>query len=232
MSNRWSKWWWLQFYFLPSWSPEELRAAASLAMTALVAFLVEWAFFTFLVSVFKFEFETTLAIAFLVVLLLFGRSNARIAAELFPNTVGKGDAAAARRLGGTVYFPDESPGIWWVSYRSAGGRSHEEAFVIKVVYCIAMPILFPTLIVLPPVLRFLFEFDKRTSILATMITMLPLAFFIGRRFCSWMWPDESRIADVNAWASFNRANRKRNADGVLLPSRPSPPPHPWPSRPN
>jgi hypothetical protein len=43
-----------------------------------------------------------------------------------------------------------------------------------------------------------------------MVTILPLAFFSGRRFCAWMWPDISMKADVNAWTRFNRRNRIRN----------------------
>jgi hypothetical protein len=49
-----------------------------------------------------------------------------------------------------------------------------------------------------------FDVSKRTSILATMVTMLPLSFFIGRKLTAWMWPDVVRRADENAFARFNR----------------------------
>jgi hypothetical protein len=210
MPARWSKWWWFQLYSLPAWSADERRAAIVHAVTALAVFLVTWATFAFFIAAMKFEFNVTLIVSFLIVLLGLGRTIARVADNIFPDTVAKGDQAAARRVGSKVYFPDESPGIWWTSYRTMGNKSQEEDFVVRVVYCVALPILFPTLLILPPLLRILFELDKRTSILATMVTTVPLAFVFGRKICAWGWPDISGKADANAWARFNRRNRIRN----------------------
>jgi hypothetical protein len=210
MPARWSKWWWLQIYALPAWSADERRAAVVRAVTALAVFLLTWTAFAYFIAAMKFEINQTLIISFLIVLIALGRTIARIADDIFPGTVAKGDQAAARRVGGTLYFPDESPGLWWVSYRTMSNNSQEENFVIRIVYCVALPILFPTLLILPALLRILFELDKRTSIIATMVTMVPLAFFGGRKICAWVWPDISRKADAIASARFNRRNRIRN----------------------
>jgi hypothetical protein len=171
MTPRWSKWWWLQIYSIPAWSADERRAVIALAVTGLLVFSIAWTAFALLIAAMKFELGETLSISFLIVLIGLGRTIARIADDFFPDLVAKGDEAAARRIGGTVYFPDESPGIWWASYRSMSSQSQEENFVIRVVYCVAMPILLPTLIVLPPLLRIMFEVDKRTSVIATLVTM-------------------------------------------------------------
>jgi hypothetical protein len=99
MSARWSKWWWLQISSIPAWSADERRAAVVLAVTGLVGFLITWTAFAFLIAAMKFELGETLILSFLIVLITLGRTIARVADNVFPVIVAKGDEEAARRVG-------------------------------------------------------------------------------------------------------------------------------------
>jgi len=203
MSARWSKWWWLQIYLIPAWSADERRAAVAFVVTLLAAFLFMASFLTFYIAMLKFELYVTLTAAIAISLLATIPNCRGMASELFPNTIKKGDEAAAERVGCKVLLPDESPGLWWIDYRSTYGRSPEEIFTRNAIFCIALPTCFPLLIFFPRHLMDWFDVGKRTSILATLVAIVPLGFFIGRKLTAWMWPDVVRKADENAFARFN-----------------------------
>jgi hypothetical protein len=204
MSVRWSKWWWLQIYSIPTWSADERRAAGAFGATFLAAFLFMGSLLGFYISILKFELYVTLTASIAISLWLVIPNVHGMASEIFPGTIKKGDEAAAKRAGGTVFLPDESPGLWWIDWRATYNRSDEETFTRRVIFCIALPIFFPAALFFPPHLMVWFDVSKRTSILATLVTMLPLCFFIGRKLTAWMWPDVVRRADENAFARFNR----------------------------
>jgi hypothetical protein len=209
MSVRWSKWWWLQIYSIPTWSADERRAAGVFGATFLAAFLFMGSFLAFYISVLKFELYVTLT-ASIAISLWVAIANVRgMASEVFPGTIRKGDEAAAKRLGGTVVLPDESPGLWWINYGAGTNKiSPEEKFTRIAIFFIAMPIFFPAALFFPPHLMVWLDVSKRTAILATMVTMLPLSFFIGRKLTACMWPDVVRRADENAFARYNYRKHK------------------------
>jgi hypothetical protein len=208
MSVQWSKWWWLQIYSIPRWSPDERRAASAFAVTFLVAFLFMGSLLSFYISVLRFELYVTLTASIAISLWLATSSVRRMASEFFPGTIKRGDEAAAKRLGGTVFLPDENPGLWWIDYNATYNRSNEETFTVRVIFCIALPLCFLALISVPPRLQVLLDVSKRASILATFALVVPLCFFIARRLTAWMWPDVVRRADANAFARYNHHMHK------------------------
>jgi hypothetical protein len=205
MSVRWSKWWWLQIYSIPTWSADERRAAGAFGVTFLATFLFMGLVFCYFIWRLQFTLNVALIGSAAISLFFATRYVRGMASDFFPDTVRKGDQAAAKRVGGTVILPDESPGLWWTDYGPGANykRSHEETFTRNAIFLIALPLLYPAILYLPPLLMVWFDVSKRTSILATMVTMLPLSFFIGRKLTVWMWPDVVRRADENAFARFN-----------------------------
>jgi hypothetical protein len=204
MSTRWSKWWWLRLYLILTWSADERRAAAAFYGTFLTSFLFMGGIMTFYISTLKFDLNVTLSASIAISLLIAVPRIRGLASEIFPATVKNGDEAAAKRVGGKVFLPDESPGLWWINFGAGTGMiSREEQFVRIAIFLIAMLIFCPSALYFPPHLMVWLDVSKRTSILATMVTMLPLSFFIGRKLTTWMWPDEVRTADENAFARFN-----------------------------
>jgi hypothetical protein len=204
MPVRWSKWWWLQVYSIPTWSADESRAAGVLGVTFLATFLFMGLVLGFFISRLEFALYVTLTASIAISLWIVIPSVRGIASELFTDTIRKGDDAAAKRLGGTVGSPDETPGLWWIYYGAGTNKiSREEQFTKAAIFFIAMPIFCPAALYFPPHLVVWFDVSKRTSILAIMVAMLPLSFFIGRKLSAWMWPDVVRKADQNAFARFN-----------------------------
>jgi hypothetical protein len=204
MSARWSKWWWLQIYSVPTWSADERRAAGAFGITFLATFLFMELVLGFFISKLQFALYVTLTASIAISLWMVISSIRGIASEVFPDTIRKGDEAAVKRLGGSVVLSDESPGLWWINYGAGSSKiSPEEKFTRIAIFFIAMPIFFPAAVYFPPHLVVWFDVGKRTSILATMVAMLPLSFFIGRKLSAWMWPDVVRKADENAFARFN-----------------------------
>jgi hypothetical protein len=203
MSTRWSKWWWLRFYLIPTWSADERRAAGVFCGTFLTTFLCAGPLFTFYISRLKFDLNVTLTASVAISLWATIPSVRGMTTYFFPVTVKRGDEAAAKRLGGTAVVPAQSPGLWWIDFHASRNFSRGERFTKLVIFLIAMLIFCPSALYFPPHLMDWFDVSKRTSILATMVTMLPLSFFIGRKLSTWIWPDVVRRADENAFARFN-----------------------------
>lgn len=203
MPNRWTKWWWLQLRSVSTWSGDERRAAAAIYGTLLVCFLFLTPVFAFYISRLKFDLNVTLIAAIAASLLSIVPSVRGLASQMFPSIVKKGDEAAANRVGDVVALPEGSPGLWWINYGAGTNMiSSEEQFVRIAIFIVAMLIFVPAVLYLPPHLIIWFEVSKRTSILATMATILPLSYFIGRKLIVQVWPDVARTADEKAWARF------------------------------
>ena len=212
MPAGWSKWWWLRLYLIPIWSADERRAAGAFCGTFLTSFLLVGGIITFNISMLKFDLNVTLITSIATSLLIVVPSIRGLANEIFPATIKIGDEAAAKRVGGEAFLPDESPGLWWINYGAGTNRiSREEQFVRIAIFLIAMLIFCPSALYFPQHLVVQLDVSKRTSILATMVTMLPLSFFIGRRLSTWIWPDVVRRADANAFARFN--HREQTSEG-------------------
>jgi hypothetical protein len=204
MSAQWSKWWWLKIYSISTWSPDERRAAGAIWGTFLVAFLLVASVFVVSISTLKFDPKVASVGAIAVSLLIVAPGMRGLASNFFPNTIKRGDEAAAKRTGGTVFLPEESPGLWWLTSDGIGPYSREERFIALMIFLIAMLIFCPTALYFPPRLMAWFDLSKRTAILSIMLTVGPLSYFIGRRLSTWLWPDATRTAHENAWARFNR----------------------------
>jgi hypothetical protein len=205
MSTGWTKWWWLRLQSFPIWSTAERRAAGAFYGIFLVSFLFATSAFAFYLSRLKFDLNVTLTAAIAVSLLAVIPSVRGLASKILPGIIEKGDQAAAERTDSTAFLPEQSPGLWWINYGAGTGEySREERFIMLMIFLIAMLVFCPTALYLPAHLMDWFDVSKRTSILTTMVTMLPLSYFISRRFSTWIWPEVTRRADENAWARFNR----------------------------
>jgi hypothetical protein len=205
MSVRWSRWWWLQIYSIPTWSADERRAAGAFAVAFLATFLLMGLAFGYFILRLQFTLNVALIGSAAFSLFFAARYVRGMASDFFPDTITKGDEAAAKRVGGKVSLPEQSPGLWWTDYGPGADykRSGEETFTRNAIFLIALPLSCPGLIYLPPLLMSWFHVTKRTSILAAVFIMVPLSFFIGRRLTAWMWPDVVRRADENALARVN-----------------------------
>jgi len=204
MPDRWTKWWWLRLQSVSTWSADERRAAGAVYGTLLVCFLFAAAGFAFYISRLKFDLNVTLVAAIAASLLAVVPNARGIASAIFPGIIKKGDEAAANRVGDVLVLPGESPGLWWINY-GAGTNiiSSEEQFVRVAIFIVAMLIFVPSALYLPRHMMIWFELSKRTSILSTLATTLPLSYFIGRKLIVQFWPEVARTADEKASARFN-----------------------------
>jgi hypothetical protein len=208
MSSQWSKWWWLRIFSIPRWSVDERRALGALGVIFLSIFLFAVLVIFKLLRGLDFEPHFSLA-ASIPIAILFAILNTRgIAGEIFPNAIRKGDDAAVERLGGSVFLPPEYPRLWWIDYRYTSRWSHEEQWTRNMIFVVALSIFVPSALFLVPHLMTWFGLSKRTSILLTMVTTLPLSFFIGRQFCVWRRPDFVKTADDNAVERYNRGQTR------------------------
>lgn len=202
----WSKWWWVQIYLIPRWSLDERRAFYAFSLVFLTIFLFGVLVSHILFSGLHFESYVTLAGSITIALYLAIPNIRGITSEMFSTIIKKGDEAAAKRVGGTVWLSDENPGLWWLDYRFTYRWSHEERWTRNAIFAIAFSIFVTSALFLIPHLTTWFEFSKRTSILITMVMWLPLSFYIGRQFCAWQWPEFVKRADDNAVARYNHRN--------------------------
>jgi hypothetical protein len=148
MSVRWSKWWWLQIYSIPTWSADERRAAGAFSVTFLATFLFMGLVLGYFILRLQFALNVALIASTAVSLFFVTRYVRGMATDFFPNTIRKGDEAAAKRVGGTVFLPDESPGLWWIDWAPGADykRSHEETFTRTAIFFIALPIFSPAIL--------------------------------------------------------------------------------------
>ena len=204
------RWWWLRLDLVPTWSPDERRAAGVFYGVFLATLLLVGAVLTFYISRLKFDPEMTLIASIGLSLLTVIPSLRGLATRIFPATIKCGDEAAAKRVGGEVILPEKGPGLWWINYGAGTNMiSRDEQFVRVAIFAIAMLVFCPSALYFPPHLMIWLDVSKRTSILATLVTMLPLSFVIGRKLSVWLWPDVVRRADENAFARFSHRELER-----------------------
>jgi hypothetical protein len=210
MTNQWSKWWWVRLDLIPIWSPDERRAAGVFCGVLLATLLIVGAVLNFYISRLKFDPAVTLIASLGFSLLVVIPSLRGLATRIFPATLKSGDEAAAQRAGGEVILPEKSPGLWWINYGAGTNMiSRDEQFIRVAIFAIAMLIFCPSALYFPSHLMIWLDVSKRTSIIATLVTMLPLSFLVGRKLSVWLWPDVARKADENALARFNHRELAR-----------------------
>ncbi|MGJ4945663.1 hypothetical protein ACQR1W_34240 [Bradyrhizobium sp. HKCCYLS1011] len=207
MPNQWSKWWWLRVSSIPHWSSDERRAAATFCVTCLVACLFLSVVFAGCISPLRFSFDLTLSVSFGIALLATVPNLRGLTTALFPNTIQKGDQAAADRVGGEVFLPDEKikPTLWWCDYHP--GASHniswEEQHIKIAIFLIAILIFFPCILYLPRYLMERFGLTQSSSLVAIILAILPLSLIVARKLSIRIWPDIARRAEENAVARCN-----------------------------
>ena len=95
---RWTKWWWLGFFGVQTWTIEERRARLVLLMIGLVSCVIALLLADAVLEWIVFERHIAAALAALASV-AFGFATARpIAAELYPEILKSGDENAFRRL--------------------------------------------------------------------------------------------------------------------------------------
>jgi hypothetical protein len=204
MPERWTKWWWLRLESVSAWSADQRRAASAVYGTLLVCFLFAASVFAFYISRLKFDLNVTLIAAIAASLFAVVPNVRGITSAIFPGIIKNGDEAAANRVGDVLVLPGESPGLWWINYGAGTNMiSSEEQFVRVAIFIVAMLIFVPSALYLPRHMMIWFELSKRTSILSTLATTLPLSYFIGRKLIVQFWPEVARTADEKASARFN-----------------------------
>jgi len=202
----WTKWWWIQMHPKATWSAEERRAARAFGLAFLGVFLLIGLCGLKLIWGLGFGFQTSLVVS-VVVGFLFAILNARgIASEISPNVVREGDDAAAKRLGGSVILPPEQffiRRLWWLDWRYTHRWSAEEQWTRNAI-CGFASVLFIVPIAFELQVLADFGFSKGASALALVFVQLPLAFYVSRQLCVWLWPDYVKRADDNAVRRSNR----------------------------
>jgi len=183
-----------------TWSAEERRAAGAFGLAFLAVFLfIGLCSFNFVWGL-AFSVQTSLVVSILLAF-LFGILNARgIASEISPIVIKEGDDAAAKRLGGAVVLPPEEffiRRLWWLDWRYTHRWSAEEQWTRNAI-CGFASILFIVPIAFELWVLADLGFGKRASALALVFVQLPLAFYLSRQLCVWLWPDYVKRADDNA----------------------------------
>ncbi len=198
--------WWLRIDQVGAWSREEFKAAAAIWLTlaGIATFIGLIAFLYLHILGFGREVCFVGALFFAMISCVHFR---RAAGELFPNITMIGDQRAAKRLGLDLPLLSELPArnsLWWIDSRFVFGGSREERHLAIAIWFVAAIIFTPSSLLGITYLQNDFGLSKRAAILLVMATLLPLAFYIGRQLCEWLWPDFVRRAD------FNAVNRYRN----------------------
>lgn len=205
--NKWTRRWWLRVDQIRAWSMDEFKAAGAIWLTfACMASFIGLIAFAYLYRM-DFGREGCFLGAFLFAMISCGYFR-RAAGELFPNTTMIGDKRAAERLGLDLPLSSELPArnrLWWLDSTFVSGGSREERYVAIAIWLVAGIIFIPSSLFGVDHLQRDFGLSKRTSILVVMTTLLPLAFYLGRRLCVWLRPKFVRTADDNA---ANRHQRR------------------------
>jgi hypothetical protein len=210
--DTWKRRWWLRVDQVGAWSKEELKAAGVIWLTfAFMAMFNAVVAFTCLYGM-EFGREARFLGGFLFATIACAYFRGA-AGELFPNTTMLGDERAAERLGLDLPLwspPPPSNRFWWLDWRSVSGASREERYIAIVIWFVVGIIFIPSSSFGTAYLQRDFDFSKRTSILVVMTTLLPLSFYLGRRFCIWLWPDIVRTADYNAAHRYRKLLKNRS----------------------
>jgi hypothetical protein len=205
------RWWWLRVDQVGAWSIGELKAAGAILITFAGMAMCITLLTSFYLHRLGFGSEGRFIGAVLIVTISSTKFR-RVAGELFPKTTMMGDRLAAERLGFAGSLSSASPSrgrLWWLD-RWGYRWSREEQYVRNVIWLVAMTIFVPAALFGPVYLQRYFDFGKRVSILGIFITVLPLAFYAGRRFCVCRWPDLVRTADCNAVMRLNKSPMPRH----------------------
>lgn len=100
-SSQYSKWWWLGYFGVQSWTVEERRARIAMGMTLLVSFFAAMFIVSTVLDWFGIEVHRAAVIS-AVLSVVFGLFAARpIATELYRDLLRRADESARRRLSGT-----------------------------------------------------------------------------------------------------------------------------------
>jgi hypothetical protein len=100
MSSQYSKWWWLGFFGVQSWTVEERRARIILVMTWLVSFCAAMFVVSTIFDLFGLEHHVG-AFVSAVLSVIFGFFTARpISTELYRDLLRRADENARKRLSG------------------------------------------------------------------------------------------------------------------------------------
>jgi hypothetical protein len=197
--NAWTKWWWLRADHVTQWSVEERRAGGVLALTFAALLLFSLAATFVLLLVLHLGVTPSVAASILISVMLTFIFARGIANDMFPEIVQTGDALAAKRVCG--WIPEGKYPflwwLWWLEFRPTHRWSAEELWTRNAILALAAILFFASFVLGLQILR-AFGIDERASAPILGFVGLPLALYLSRRFCVWMWPDYVNRADALA----------------------------------
>jgi hypothetical protein len=102
-ANKWTKWWWVRLYQIPSWSSDERRAFWAFVVTFFIAALIlTYPVLLFFNNVLEQDPKKNLLIWLILMWPVTLPGLRGLTSNIFPDSVIRGDDAAAVRLSGRV----------------------------------------------------------------------------------------------------------------------------------